>query len=368
MKILVITQHIFPMQSPRAIRSTELIKEFALQGHQVTCYAVLGNYNYTSFLQEYPNITLKNISLKYTLKKITSDGFLEKRPLIDKVLGRLLQKHLTFPEIEFYFHSAKILQKDYQYDLLISIGAPHQIHWGCAKAKRKNPKKFPKKWLADCGDPFMNNGRANHPQYLAKFEEQFCAACDYIIVPVAHAKGGYYVPYQHKIKVIPQGFNFELNTHPQKVNHAIPHFAYSGIFYADIRNPTKFLTYLCTLKQDFVFHVYTPFTNLVLPFKKQLGKKLNIHKPLPRKALLTALKKMDFVVNLQNIDAPHRKPSKLIDYAIVQKPILSLHPEEFNPDTIQEFLAHNYQNAYIVENIQQYHIQNVVKKFLELGC
>jgi hypothetical protein len=316
MKILIITQHIYPMQSPRAIRSWELIKEFAQQGHQVCCYAVLGNFDYTEILKNYPTLQLKNFPINFTLKKFTSDGFLEKRPLVDKVLGKLFQKQFSFPEIEFYFKTAKILKKDYNYDLLLTIGAPHHIHWGAAKAKEKSLQKFPRKWIADCGDPFMNNGRANIPQYFAKFEKKFCALCNFITVPVENAKGGYYPEFKSKIKVIAQGFNFEINAPAPKVQNTIPQFAYAGIFYPDIRNPSKILDYLCSVKTPFTFHIYTPFSQLIDNYKNKLGQKIKIHEPLPRKQLLQKLQKMDFVVNVQNVDAPHRKPSKLIDYAI----------------------------------------------------
>ena len=47
MKVVIISQHIFPMQTPRAHRTTELIIELAKRGYDVTVYAVLGKYDYT---------------------------------------------------------------------------------------------------------------------------------------------------------------------------------------------------------------------------------------------------------------------------------------------------------------------------------
>ena len=49
MKIVIISQHIFPMQTPRAHRTTELMIELAKRGYDVIVYAVLGKYDYTSF-------------------------------------------------------------------------------------------------------------------------------------------------------------------------------------------------------------------------------------------------------------------------------------------------------------------------------
>ena len=56
--------------------------------------------------------------------------------------------------------------------------------------------------MADCGDPFMDNGRANYPSYFATFEKKFCALADKITVPVTEAKQGYYPEFRNKIHVI----------------------------------------------------------------------------------------------------------------------------------------------------------------------
>ena len=365
MEILVITQHIFPLQTPRSFRSTELIKELSQQGHNVTCYAVLGKYNYTEFLSQNPNLKLKNISLKYTLQPFTSDG-IPNRPLIDKVLGKLLGTYLFFPYIEFVKRIPEIIQNENQFDLVISIADPHPIHWGTAKAKEKFPNKFPKTWIADCGDPFMDNGNSNYPSYFATFEKKFCALADKITVPVTEAIQGYYPEFRNKIHIIPQGFQFDLNPQNTYVPNAIPQFAFTGMFYKDIRNPKYLLQYLTTLSQNFVFHIYTPYTDLIDEFKNQLGEKLKIHAIIPREKLLIELQKMDFVINLENTNSPNQIPSKLIDYAIVQKPILSLNPQHIDKQKLQEFLQGNYQQQFIVENIEQYHISNVVQKFIEL--
>ncbi len=51
-KILIISRTIFPKLVPRAHRATELAKELARQGNEVTLAAVLGKYNYTRFQEE----------------------------------------------------------------------------------------------------------------------------------------------------------------------------------------------------------------------------------------------------------------------------------------------------------------------------
>src|SRR5690606_10094120 len=100
-------------------------------------------------------------------------------------------------------------EKNSNYDILISIAAPHPIHWGVAKAIKKY-KNIAKCWIADCGDPFMlsHNLQYKRPFYFKYYEKEFCRLADFITIPTAFAKDGYYKEFHDKLNVIPQGFNF----------------------------------------------------------------------------------------------------------------------------------------------------------------
>ena len=365
MKILIVTQHIFPIQSPRSIRSTELIKELSRRGHQVTVYAVLGKYDYSAFQQEY-GIKVKPIPIRWEIFPNNSDGS-GRRTLIDKILGRLLRK-FEFPLFEFYYRIARIIKNEEPFDALISIAAPHHIHWGCARAKAKYPQQFPRVWIADCGDPFMKNGTTKeHLPFFAKYERAFCNECDYITVPIENAKAAYYSEFRDKIRVIPQGFDFDLNAVGQtSVKNDVPTFAFAGMFYADIRNPRLFLEYLSSVQNDFRFVVYTRFDSLLSDFKEKLGDKLIVKSPIPRSELIEELRKMDFLVNISNANSPNQLPSKLIDYGIAGRPILDINPQNPDKKQIDAFLVGDYTTALQIENLQEYHISNVVVKFENL--
>lgn len=367
MKILIISQHIFPIQTPRANRATELAKEFAKKGHEVIVYAVLGVYDYSTFSKKY-NIRIENIPVSFQVKPYTSDGVKPKH-IVDQVFSKSLGKILEFPYIEFYFKIPAIIKKEDKADLLISIADPHQIHWGCSNAKIKYPNKFPEKWIADCGDPFMaDNKTKNHFRYFSKFEKQFCNLCDYITVPVKEAVEGYYKEYRNKIKIIPQGFAFDLPiVEKLSPHHTVPTFAYAGTFYKDIRNPKMFLEYLSTHKTDFKFIVYTNYKDLVNPYKQILKNKLEIRDPIEREKLIKILSKMDFLLNLRNKNSPNQIPSKLIDYAIAGRPILTIDTTNIDTTKIDEFLSGNYTNKKIIPNIDQYNITNVAKQFIDLA-
>lgn len=364
MKIVIVSQHLFPMPTPRAHRTTELLIELSKMGHDVTLYAVLGKHDYSSFEQQY-NVKVKGIKLKFMFHPYNSDND-KKRAFIDKVLGKLLGK-FEFPNIEFLYRISDILKKDHDYDAIITIADPHQIHWGTARYKLKNPNQFPKVWIADCGDPFMLNGASDgHFSFFSKYEKEFCSECDYITVPVENAKTGYFPEFRDKINVISQGFDFSLNENNQFVPNSKITFGFAGNFYKDIRNPESFINYLASLKVDFQFVVYTPFPNLINQYKTILGERLIIRNAIQRLELIEELKKMDFLVNIENINSPAQIPSKLIDYAITGRPILSVNPSAPKTDIIDAFLKKDYTNQLIIEDIMQYHISNVAQKFIDL--
>lgn len=366
MKITIISQHIFPIQTPRAHRTSELAKEFARMGHKVTVYAVLGKYDYSSFSKE-NKIQLHNIKLRWQVWPYTSDGD-KRRHYLDKVLGKLFGKLFEFPNIEFFRAVPRLFKTMEKPDLLISIADPHKIHWGCAKAKIRYPDNFAKTWIADCGDPFMSNGQNNaHMSYFEKYERLFCEQCDFITVPVKEAINAYYPEYRNKIRVIPQGFDFNVSDIRNKdPENAVVSFAYAGTFYKDIRNPSLFLDVLSSLTTDFRFHVFTRHNELIAPYEKRLQEKLILHTPINRESLIEFLKSMDFLINLENVDRGCQVPSKLIDYAISGRPILSVSPSNPDKAIINEFLKKNYSQSFVIENIEQYQISNVALKFIQL--
>lgn len=352
------------MPTPRAHRTTELLIELSKMGHDVTLYAVLGKHDYSSFEQQY-NVKIKGIRLKYMVHPYNSDND-KKRAFIDKVLGKLLGK-LEFPNIEFLYRISDILENDNNYDAIITIADPHQIHWGTARYKMKNPSNFPKVWIADCGDPFMLNGSSEgHLSLFSKYEKQFCSLCDFITVPVENAKIGYFPEFRNKIKVIPQGFNFSLEDSNIFLANKKITFAFAGNFYKDIRNPEFFINYLAGLKQDFQFVVYTPFPNLINQYQAILGDRLIVKNAIPRIELIDEMKKMDFLVNIENVNSPAQIPSKLIDYAISGRPILNINPTALDTSLVDEFMNKNYSRQMVIDNLMQYHISKVAKQFVDL--
>lgn len=251
--------------------------------------------------------------------------------------------------------------------MLISIAYPYPVHFGVVKSIKQN-KNLTKVWIADCGDPFAGEaeGRFSRPFYYKMIEKWFCKVPDYITIPIKEAKPAYNFICQRKIKVIPQGFNFDTikpNYNPDM--NSVPTFAYAGNLSPGLRDPRPLIEYLDSLNMDFKFIIYTKNKGFLESYKSKLKDKLEFREYVPRETLLKELGKMDFLINLENKNNI-QKPSKLIDYALLERPILSIKPLDIDKKNVLEFLKGNYSKAEKISNIQDYNIKHIAKQFMNL--
>lgn len=365
-KILIVSRSFYPMNSPRAFRTTELVKEFSRQGHDVTLLTVKNNEDHIPFEEKY-GVTIKNMGpLRYP--KIGWAG----RNRISYLSGRALEmgvKHLLeYPDIELMFRVKKALRQESGYDLLISIAVPHPIHWGVARARSQN-RPIAATWAADCGDPYMGfrMDRFNKPFWFKFIEKYFCRKADYITVPIEGAKEAYYEEFRHKIRVIPQGFNFDEVEIGRSANrrNGIPVFGYAGGLLGGGRNPVDLMEHLLTVEKPFRFVIYTNNPRPVEPYIPKLNGKVEIHGYIPRKELLNELAGMDFLVNLEN-DTSKQAPSKLIDYYLTGRPVLSVPSSGLQTEEVDRFLCGDYSGRYTFENMDRYRIETICNQFLRL--
>lgn len=365
--ILLVTKSFYPENSPRSHRATELVKMFSRMGHAVTviCPRLEADHN---LFEKKHGVVIKDIGpISWQPIVLRGSGLLY---WLRRILKRFANLLVVYPDIELLWRVRKALRNEDSYDLLISVAVPHPIHWGVAWA-RKTTQPIATIWAADCGDPFMGqeNDTFKYPFYFKYVERWFCRKADYLTVPTAGAVAGYYPEFRHKIRVIPQGFDFDekfpaVKTIRQGKGIA---FAYAGMFIPGRRDPRELLAYLISTAADFEFHVFTPTVGLVLPFVKSDPKtRIILHEITPRPELLAMLSQMDFVVNFENIGSK-QTPSKLIDYAIVQKPILSITTGGLDKGTVDQFLQGNYVGQLLLEDVQQYRIESVTQKFLTLA-
>lgn len=361
MKILIISRNIFPTQSPRAFRTTELARELVRQGHEVTVYALLGAYDYDSFQHE-TGIVIKSLG-KSKWGNVDSTGYYV-RNVFTAFGNRVLKRYAYFPFIELMWMTKKVVKAEWKnYDLLITIAFPHSIHWGAALAKGSKTNFV--RWISDCGDPFMGDKMNRVPGYFKYVEKFWCRRTDFITVPIEAAIKAYYPEFQHKIRVIPQGFDFS-NTGPINYEGNIyPTFAFAGKVYPGTRDPKLFLDYLSSIDIQFKFVVYTNTKGFFEPYKTRLGEKLEINSYIPREALLPILGRMDFLINIVN-DSDTQSPSKLIDYAIAKRPILDISTSFKEKSVFNDFIKGDYRREHGRIDISKYDIKRVAESFVSL--
>lgn len=365
-KILVVSSGFYPQISPRSFRTTELVKELSRQGHRVTVYTYRDDMLHNKFEEEY-DIKINDLGkLKYPVLNIDKKNrFLS---IVSRVVKRGMLQLFEYPDIELLFLINSSLKKEKGYDLLISVAVPYPVHWGVAKVITNN-KALTKVWIADCGDPYMGDKTDSFRKffYFKYLEKWFCKKADYITVPTAGSINAYYPEFHKKIKVIPQGFNFE----ETKINepfckNVIPHFAYAGGFIPGIRDPKMLLEFLCRYKHPFKFIIYTTNSALVSAYIAASDNRIEVRPYIPREKLLFELSKMDFLVNINN-GTNVQTPSKLIDYALTRRPVLSIESGMADTTALEEFLQGNYSKEFKVGDLEKYNIKNVARQFLELS-
>lgn len=363
-RFLIVTRSFFPVISPRSFRATELACELSRQGHYVkvaTCFR--DDFDYESYGLKH-NIQFKNLG-KENLKQFKNTG----KPLFNfivRALNRLLLMLIEFPDIQLLPKVVRALRGERGYDTLISVAVPYPVHWGVALADTFGIKAA-RIWVADCGDPYMGDEIDTFRKlfYFRYIEKWFFKKTDFITIPVSTGMKGYYPEFHAKIRVIPQGFNF--NEFELPVAH-IPNipitFVYAGGFIPFKRDPRPFLDYLLKSETDFKFYIFTRKTELVSSHQKLLKGKLIVRDYVPRNELIPFIAKADFLVNFDNNTDTH-SPSKLIDYAISGRPILNIR-SDINEEIIEQFLNRDYSGALEILDMNSYRIENVAAGFVNL--
>ncbi len=364
-KILIASAAFFPENSPRSFRATELAKEFVRQGHDTTVLTLDGGELLEQFCIKH-SINLKKLSPR-VFKYITLRGNFVKKNLL-RILNRIALHFIEYPDIELMFKYKNALKNERGYDMLVSIAMPHTVHWGAAWAQ-KVKGQIAKVWVADCGDPYMGNKADSfkRPFYFKYFEKWFCRKADYIAITNIHMKDNYYPEFHDKIIEITQGFNFDEGSKLLRpyVPNSKPTFAYAGTFIAGSRDPRALLNYLVESELDFKFYIFSTQRSLIEPYLANSNGCIELMEPVSRKQLLPILGSMDFLVNI-SYDVKIQSPSKLVDYYLVNRPVLSLPSNYIDKELIQEFLNGNYQGQFNFEGYEKFRIESVCSLFLSL--
>ncbi len=367
MKIVILSQYIYPLITARAFRATELAKYFAREGHDVTLYGVFDKFDYTQFTQE---TGVKVKSFGKGLLFINKSDATKKLSWVARAINKLsyIILRVEVSLFQLSWRVKRIIEHEGNIDMLITIAVPWPIHWGTTWAKKMMGDNFPKCWVSDCGDPFMGNSVGQKPPFFwQSLEDEWGKMTDYIAIPIEKARLAYSSTVQQKVRIIPQGLDFsQVKVALNSPKNKVPTFAYSGTIYPGYRDPSNFLKYLSTLEKPFKFIVYTRQTVFIERFKDLLGDKLEIRPYVERMKLIYELSQMDFLINLKN-EGDVQSPSKLIDYMLADRPILDISTAFEMSANVDEFLDGNYSHCHPSVDIQQYNIENVGKAFLNLA-
>ncbi|KXK40744.1 MAG: hypothetical protein UZ09_BCD002000232 [Bacteroidetes bacterium OLB9] len=363
MKILIISNAFSPTLNPRSFRTTELVKEFCRQGNDVTIMMPYHPEYHDPIKLEFGFKIVDLGRKKFPPIKISKIPVLN---FLTRALSRLLLQFFEYPNIEIMFQvKNKLKNLNEKFDLLISIAEPYPIHWGIALSQR-DINEITDVWIADCGDPYygQENNNYNPPFYFAFIEKWFMRKANYITVPTEGSKNGYFPEFKNKLVVIPQGFKFKKYIGKRLVSSNILHFVYGGSFIPNKRDPKEFIEFLNSLPSDtkYRFDIYTNTPHWAEMHSKQ-NKNIFIQNPVPREEFLNIASAADFVVNFAN-KGDIQTPSKLIDYAIIDKPILNIVTGNLDSENITRFLKRDFTNSYKIENVDQYKIENICKQFL----
>jgi hypothetical protein len=365
LKVAIVSASFYPQNSPRAFRATELAKEFARQGHEVKVLTHRDEKVHGPFEEKYKLVVADLGKRRWRPVRVKGKGI---NRLTRRLLWRSLGLLFEYPDIELYRMVRKALGKEPHFDLLISIAIPYPVHWGVAAA-RSASGNVADTWVADCGDPYVGqeNDTFRVPFYFAQVEKWFMRKADYISVPVQGAIDAYFPEFHPKIRVIPQGFRLEDYHFPEtRRTNSIPTFAYAGVFIPGRRDPGEFIGYLKSLDRDFRFHIYTRTPHLVNGLEKT-ERRIVVHDPVPREELLQELWHMDFLVNFENAGT-RQTPSKLIDYLLLNLPVISVKTGSLDRAMVAEFLSGDYRRRMKIENPEQYRIENICRQFLQLAA
>ena len=373
MKILILTGHFFPELHPRAFRAAELANEFARRDHDVTVALLrtIAHHSYEQYTQKY-NVKFQKLNIYKQVggSRIFSNNYrFHWQAVLYKVYRYLLE---YFMDGSLFINAKKIAKRisiRNDVDFVISLSTPFMNHLAIANYR----KAFPHSntiFVADSGDPFYRSQQTSRAPYFFYIEKYIYRAFDYLAVPSSKSIPAYIGMIDpSKLRVIPQGFNLSMVKLNEYTPSQIMNFAFCGVFYDDIRNPQFLLEYLLKVDSKYFFHIFLRHedpvvSKMLAPYVSQMKNKIKIYYGVNRDDLLLTLSTMDFLINIDNLTTT-QVPSKLIDYAIVKRPILSFNVNTFSSEKFNRFLERDYTDSLVID-VTPYDIKNVAAQFIDL--
>lgn len=389
-----------PANTPRAFRWSTIAEHWAKHDHQVDVVCALepglAHKETLKGIQIYragepfsgvlrnklsKSNVRSNISFNKPAKAETS--LMQKLCLAAKWTHDITWKKVYWPDYAclWYFEAtqkAKWLSTVNHYHSLVSVSPPFTGHLVALGVKKKHPKM---KWLVDIGDPFcfLRHPSPNNHRLYKKLnyfvERKVLETADAITVTTEPASNKYlelFPKITTKIQVIPPLMSLPVNQTVESSmcpDNSKARLVFTGTLYKDIREPGFLLSLFEKLLQTHLgnkleLHFFGYIHDCRDCFKKYeslLGNKIFIHGVVSHSKVLQAMKDADILINIGN-NTPYQLPSKVVEYAILGKPILNI-VKAYNDISVEFF--HTYPLTLNLLDTQNDSFLDQVKKVIQ---
>jgi hypothetical protein len=394
-RILIVSFNFWPEQNPRSFRAYELAKEFNRRRYLVTVITKKLNldrgipepFNLIEVPSEEEDI---NLHLPRIPQKQASgcysdvSEYIKNGKVAEIKIPQIFQfwKYFIWPSFRHYRFCKKCLTKllplrsKFEFDLTISVALPIVSHLLTYKLQKYGFQLGT--IVADYGDPFTFNPAYSFSVNNYFHERKLMSCYDFITVPTAKAMESYTkLGFDaKKIRIIPQGFSFEL-TETSSSNQDLnfiklkkPSIIYGGRFYENIRDPENFFKALQIINSEGSSLYCYIFTNLREPYAKFLHDKYALNRnglisfvdTVSRDNFLKLLKQTDYAVNFLN-KSDCQEPSKTIDYALTEVKTFDIDSAMNCMDIVNKIRSEDY---YIPALDPGWDIRHIAQQFVSL--
>ncbi|MDA8693518.1 hypothetical protein N9L92_05585 [Saprospiraceae bacterium] len=359
MKILLIITPYHPSQTPNTLRWIPIIEYYESKGIETTVLTTKnrGSHNskrtLSSKVYEAGYNTLLDwfyftLNIKRRRHLPSGSNNLSKPSFFSKMMEWFIDKtwrKTYWPDGSQLFYkpglkkAQEITKNDDQITHVISVGLPFTCHLIAGKLKEAFPYLH---WHQDIEDPFSYSEEFwvnNFNRYRKKnieAERKAFELSDSISVTNPRAKSIYddlFPEQAYKQSVIyPMSSEFKaaktIELDSDKIN-----IAYFGSFYEKVRSPEPLLKLLERLRKDNLrefkklhFHFFGQQNRFSLPIFKSyesLKDQITLHGLKDRDYSMSAMSKMDFLINIGNTTDYHL-PSKVVDFLYHNKPVINI--------------------------------------------
>lgn len=359
MKILLIITPFHPSQTPNTLRWIPIVEYFESKGIETTILTTKNRsssnkkVNIQSQVYEAGYNTLLDwlyftLRLKKRRQLPNNNHGVSDPNLFSKLTEWIIDKtwrKYYWPDGSQLFlkpglqKAQEIIKTDSKITHVISVGLPFTCHLIASKLKEIYPHLH---WHQDIEDPFNYsedfwvNNFSKYRQKNIEAERKAFELSDSISVTNPVAQSIYkrlFLDCAHKQSVIyPMFSDFNLSKTIDLDSDKI-HIAYFGTFYENVRSPEPLLTLLDRLKKDnkeqfkkVHIHFFGQQNRFSIPIFNSfdsLKDHITLHGLKERDYCMSAMKKMDFLINVGNTTDYHL-PSKVVDFLYFNKPLINI--------------------------------------------